>query len=69
MEFKKSVIYDQCFLLLVGYHDNMRRKHLVSVVVFVFLSWNVLMYYFLISKNPAKVRTRGNAKTNHSKQS
>ena len=26
----------------------------MSVVVFVFLSWNVLMYYFLISKNPAK---------------
>ncbi|XP_076080924.1 alpha-1,3-mannosyl-glycoprotein 2-beta-N-acetylglucosaminyltransferase-like isoform X2 [Mytilus galloprovincialis] len=32
----------------------MRRKQLVSLVVLIFLTWNILMYYFLISKNPTK---------------
>lgn len=33
----------------------MRRKHLVGVVVVIFLTWNVLMYYMLVSRNPGKV--------------
>lgn len=33
----------------------MRRKHLVGVVVVIFLTWNLLMYYMLVSKNPGKI--------------
>ncbi|XP_052084095.1 alpha-1,3-mannosyl-glycoprotein 2-beta-N-acetylglucosaminyltransferase-like isoform X1 [Mytilus californianus] len=36
----------------------MRRKHLVSLVVLIFLTWNILMYYFLVSKNPTKNENR-----------
>ncbi|CAC5386971.1 MGAT1 [Mytilus coruscus] len=43
---------------VTGYHDNMRRKHLVSLVVLIFLTWNILMYYFLVSKNPTKNENR-----------
>ncbi|XP_062587402.1 alpha-1,3-mannosyl-glycoprotein 2-beta-N-acetylglucosaminyltransferase-like isoform X2 [Saccostrea cucullata] len=32
----------------------MRRKHLVAIVVVIFLTWNLLMYYMLVSKNPGK---------------
>ncbi|XP_033725475.1 alpha-1,3-mannosyl-glycoprotein 2-beta-N-acetylglucosaminyltransferase-like isoform X1 [Pecten maximus] len=32
----------------------MRRKHLVVVVVTIFLCWNIMMYYLLVSKNPGK---------------
>ncbi|XP_069103242.1 alpha-1,3-mannosyl-glycoprotein 2-beta-N-acetylglucosaminyltransferase-like isoform X2 [Argopecten irradians] len=32
----------------------MRRKHLVVVVVTIFLCWNIMMYYVLVSKNPGK---------------
>ncbi|KAJ8311444.1 hypothetical protein KUTeg_010799 [Tegillarca granosa] len=31
----------------------MRRKHIVSVIILVFLSWNILMYYVLVAKNPS----------------
>ncbi|XP_078330454.1 alpha-1,3-mannosyl-glycoprotein 2-beta-N-acetylglucosaminyltransferase-like [Crassostrea virginica] len=31
----------------------MRRKHLAGVVIF--LTWNLLMYYMLVSKNPGKI--------------
>nr|XP_034321808.1 alpha-1,3-mannosyl-glycoprotein 2-beta-N-acetylglucosaminyltransferase-like [Crassostrea gigas] len=39
----------------------MRRKHLVGVVVVIFLTWNVLMYYMLVSRNPGKYKNRSMA--------
>ncbi|CAG2229343.1 MGAT1 [Mytilus edulis] len=47
------------FGFVTDYHDNMRRKQLVSLVVLIFLTWNILMYYFLISKNPTKNENHG----------
>ncbi|KAK3095030.1 hypothetical protein FSP39_009364 [Pinctada imbricata] len=33
---------------------GLRRKYIVSLVVVIFLTWNVLMYFVLISRNPGK---------------
>ena len=37
--------------LLQGDLSTMRRKQLVGLVVVIFLIWNLLMYYMLVSKN------------------
>ncbi|XP_071098308.1 alpha-1,3-mannosyl-glycoprotein 2-beta-N-acetylglucosaminyltransferase-like [Haliotis cracherodii] len=34
---------------------RLKRTHLVTVVIGVFLSWNILTYYMLVSKQPGKV--------------
>ncbi|XP_033725477.1 alpha-1,3-mannosyl-glycoprotein 2-beta-N-acetylglucosaminyltransferase-like [Pecten maximus] len=38
--------------------NSMRRKHIVFVVVTVFLSWNAIMYYVLMSRHSKKMIPR-----------